>query len=55
VRRVLLAVDNVSYSDPGPYHGAGTVLPPLDQGIVGDAQDVGSIVDGMTTPDCHAN
>jgi hypothetical protein len=28
-------------------------LPPLDQGIVGDAQDVGFIVDGMTTPACH--
>jgi CubicO group peptidase (beta-lactamase class C family) len=55
VRRVLLAVTDVPYDDPGPYHSAGTVLPPLDQGIVGDAQDVGSIVDGMTTPDCHAS
>jgi CubicO group peptidase (beta-lactamase class C family) len=55
VRRVLLAVNDVPYADPGPYRSAGTVLPPLDEGIVGDAQDVGSIVDGMTTPDCHAN
>jgi len=55
VRRVLLAVNDVPYTDPGPYQSAGLVLPPLDEGIVGDAQDVGSLVDGMTTPDCHAN
>jgi CubicO group peptidase (beta-lactamase class C family) len=53
VRRVLSAVTDVPYQDPGPYRSAGTILPPLDQGIVGDAQDVGSIVDGMTTPSCH--
>jgi hypothetical protein len=53
VRRVLLAVDDVPYEDPGPYRSAGTVLPPLDRGILGDAQDMSSIVEGLTAFDCH--
>jgi CubicO group peptidase (beta-lactamase class C family) len=53
VRRVLSAVIDVPYEDPGPYRSAGIILPPLDQGIVGDAEDVSSFVDGMTTPSCH--
>ena len=39
VRRVLLAVTDVPYRDPGPYPGSDLFLPPLDDGIVGDAQD----------------
>ena len=53
VRRVLLAVTDVPYDDPGPYHSAGVILPPPDQGLIADAQDVGFVVDGMTTPACH--
>ena len=40
VRRILLAVDDVPYDDPGPYAGSEVYLPPPDAGIIGDAQDV---------------
>lgn len=39
VRRVLRAVTDVPYEDPGPYAGSDLYLPPPDEGIVGDAQD----------------
>jgi len=39
VRRVLRAVTDVPYRDPGPYPGSDVFLPPLDDGIVGDAFD----------------
>jgi CubicO group peptidase (beta-lactamase class C family) len=54
VRRVLLSVTDVPYTDPGPYHSAGVVLPLPDQGLLGDALKVQELADGMTTPDCHA-
>jgi CubicO group peptidase (beta-lactamase class C family) len=37
VRRVLRAVRDVPYDDPGRYSGSDPYLPPLDDGIVGDA------------------
>jgi hypothetical protein len=39
VRRVLTAVTDVPYDDPGPYAGSDPYLPPADEGLVGDAQD----------------
>ena len=46
VRRVMLAVDDVPYDDPGPYPGSDLVLPPLDRGVVGDARDVDQVLAG---------
>jgi CubicO group peptidase (beta-lactamase class C family) len=53
VRGVLSSVTDVAYQDPGVYHSAGLVLPPPDEGLVGDAQDLPFLVDAMTTPACH--
>jgi CubicO group peptidase (beta-lactamase class C family) len=39
VRRVLRAVRDVRYEDPGPYKGSDVYLPPPDDGIAGDARD----------------
>lgn len=39
VRRVLRSVTDVPYADPGPYKGSDVFLPPLDDGVVGDATD----------------
>ena len=41
VRRVLVSVTDVRprYRDPGPYPGSDVFLPPLDDGVVGDAAD----------------
>jgi CubicO group peptidase (beta-lactamase class C family) len=46
VRRVMLAVDDVPYDDPGPYPGSHLVLPPLDRGVVGDARDFDQVLAG---------
>ena len=45
-RRVMLAVDDVPYADPGPYPGSALVLPPADEGIIGDARDVDQVLAG---------
>jgi CubicO group peptidase (beta-lactamase class C family) len=47
VRRVLLAVTDKGYEDPGAYPGSDVVLPPPDSGIVGDAQDVEQVAAGL--------
>jgi CubicO group peptidase (beta-lactamase class C family) len=39
MRGALRAVTDVPYDDPGEYPGSDLVLPPLDEGIVGDARD----------------
>jgi CubicO group peptidase (beta-lactamase class C family) len=46
VRRVMLAVEDVPYDDPGPYPMSDLVLPPLDRGVVGDARDVDQVLAG---------
>lgn len=47
VRRVMLAVTDVPYRDPGPYGGSDLVLPPHDSGVVGDAQETDHAVAGL--------
>jgi CubicO group peptidase (beta-lactamase class C family) len=47
MRRVMLAVTDVRYGDPGPYPGSGVVLPPLDDGLVGDAQETDHVLAGL--------
>jgi CubicO group peptidase (beta-lactamase class C family) len=47
VRRVLLAVTDKGYKDPGQYPGSDVVLPPPDSGIVGEAQDVEEVAVGL--------
>jgi CubicO group peptidase (beta-lactamase class C family) len=47
VRRVMLAVTDVRYGDPGPYPGSDVVLPPLDDGLVGDAQETDHVLAGL--------
>jgi len=46
-RRVLLAVTDQPYADPGPYESAGLVLPPVDDGIVGDAFELQHVLAGL--------
>lgn len=47
VRRVLRAVTDVPYDDPGPYRGSELRLPPADTGVVGDATDVEEVLGGL--------
>jgi CubicO group peptidase (beta-lactamase class C family) len=47
VRRVLRSVTDVPYRDPGPYKGSDVFLPPLDDGVVGDAADWEWAVSGL--------
>ena len=44
---MLRAVEDVPYADPGPYRGSNLVLPPTDEGVLGDAQDVEQILVGL--------
>ncbi|HSW15409.1 MAG TPA: serine hydrolase [Solimonas sp.] len=46
-RRVLLAVKDAGYVDPGPYQSAGLVLPPADDGIIGDAFELQQVMAGL--------
>jgi CubicO group peptidase (beta-lactamase class C family) len=48
VRRVLRAVRDVPYDDPGPYAGSDLFLPPHDAGVIGDAQETEHVVAGLT-------
>jgi CubicO group peptidase (beta-lactamase class C family) len=54
-RRVLLAVDDVPYADPGPYESAGARTPPSEGTIYNDAADAEEQADAMSTPPCHAH
>ena len=47
VRRVMRAVTDVPYDDPGPYRGSDLRLPPADSGVVGDATDVEEVLGGF--------
>jgi CubicO group peptidase (beta-lactamase class C family) len=47
IRRVMLAVKDVPYEDPGPYAGSELYLPPPDRGVIGDAQDVPHVLAGV--------
>jgi len=40
-------VTDVRYGDPGPYPGSDVVLPPLDDGLVGDAQEIDHVLAGL--------
>ncbi|HUP90648.1 MAG TPA: serine hydrolase [Solimonas sp.] len=53
LRRVLLAVTDVPYADPGPYAGAGPHAPPLEDSIYADAFDTSELAQAMTVPPCH--
>ena len=50
LRGVLGSVLDVPYKDPGPYPGSSLVLPPLDQGLIGDAFDVNEVSQGTLGP-----
>jgi len=47
LRRVLRAVDDVPYDDPGPFPGSDLTVPDLGSGIPGDAMDVAQILAGQ--------
>ena len=47
VRRIMLAVRDVPYDDPGPYGGSELFLPPADAGVIGDARDVPHVLAGL--------
>ncbi len=49
-RRVLQAVTDVKVSDPGPYQMSAPVVPPLDEGVIGDAQNVDDVVAALGFP-----
>jgi hypothetical protein len=46
IRRIMLAVTDVPYDDPGPYTGSDLHLPPADAGVIGDAQDIPHVLAG---------
>ena len=46
-RGVLRAVTDMPYDDPGEYPGSDLVLPPLDDGIVGDVLDAEQTLAGL--------
>ena len=50
LRGVLASVLDVPYRDPGPYPGSDLVLPPLDDGLVGDATDPQDVMAGSLGP-----
>ncbi len=50
LRRVLRAVKDVPYDDPGRYQGSDLVLPSLDAGILADATDIGHVLTGLGGP-----
>lgn len=50
VRLVLRSVTDVPYDDPGPYAGSDPYLPPLDDGVVGDALDPEHATAGVLPP-----
>jgi CubicO group peptidase (beta-lactamase class C family) len=52
-RRVLLAITDVPYADPGPYQSAGAHVPPVSEGIYGDALDIVEHAEAMSVPACH--
>jgi CubicO group peptidase (beta-lactamase class C family) len=49
-RRILQAVTDVHIADPGPYVIGDPTVPPLNDGIVGDAQDTGDVLAGIGMP-----
>jgi hypothetical protein len=53
VRRVMLAVTDVAYTDPGAYRDSKLVLPPLDDGILRDARDLEDVAAGTLGPPWH--
>jgi CubicO group peptidase (beta-lactamase class C family) len=53
VRRVMLAVTDVPYKDPGSFRDTPLVLPPLNDGIVGDARHAEDVAAGVLGPPRH--
>jgi CubicO group peptidase (beta-lactamase class C family) len=47
VRRVLRAVTDVPYDDPGPYAGSDPHVPPADDGVIGDALEPDDVAAGI--------
>jgi CubicO group peptidase (beta-lactamase class C family) len=47
MRRVLGAVTDVAYADPGPYMMSGPRITPIDDGLIGDARDVDGAAAGL--------
>lgn len=55
IRRIMLAVTDVPYDDPGPYEGSDVHVPPTDAGLIGDGQEVGHVLAGAGAgPDAPA-
>jgi CubicO group peptidase (beta-lactamase class C family) len=50
LRGVLSSVLDVPYEDPGPYPGSSLVLPPVDDGLPGDAADLPEVAAGTFGP-----
>jgi CubicO group peptidase (beta-lactamase class C family) len=49
-RRVLQAVTDVDVPDPGPYRMSDPAVPPLNEGVIGDAQETGDVMAGAGIP-----
>lgn len=47
MRRIMLAVTDVPYTDPGPYRASGPRVPTPQDGIVGDALDPEHVLAGV--------
>jgi hypothetical protein len=49
-RLVVQAVTDVQFPDPGPYQMGSPTVPPLDDGLVGDARDTEDVMAGLGVP-----
>ena len=49
-RLVVQAVTDVRFADPGPYQMGAPTVPPLDQGLIGDARQTEDVLAGVGVP-----
>lgn len=50
LRRIMQSVTDVHVPDPGPYKIGAPIVPPTDDGLVGDAAQYGDVLAGLGIP-----
>ena len=49
-RQIVQAVTDVHFPDPGPYEMGAPTVPPLDDGLIGDARNTEDVMAGIGVP-----
>jgi CubicO group peptidase (beta-lactamase class C family) len=49
-RMVIQSVTDVKVTDPGPYQMGAPTVPPVNEGLIGDAQEVGDVMAAVGVP-----